>query len=108
MRKYLKGKDQSDNNSNIFKEAKRRFHYEPSHKENKYFLHAKHKHQTNSHQFKDDFSSVKEIKNENNEINESSWIVKLVNGMHENLEEDAKTQTPSADNSNNFLSLKPI
>ena len=65
MRKYLKNKDQPDNNSNIFKEAKRRFHYEPSHKENKYFLHSKNKHQNTStnKQFKDDFSSVKELRN---------------------------------------------
>lgn len=65
MRKYLKNKEQLDTNSNIFKEAKRRFHYEPSHKENKYFLHSKNKHQSTStnRQFKDDFSSVKELKN---------------------------------------------
>ena len=83
MRKYLRSKDQADNNSQIFKEAKRRFHYEPNHKEQKYFLHSKHKQpNSNNHQFKDDFSSVKELKNETNEINESSWIVKLVNVMH--------------------------
>ena len=61
MRKYLKNKDAADANSTIFQEAKRRFHYEPPQKENKYFLHAKHKtHSINTNrQFKDDFSSVK-------------------------------------------------
>ena len=41
-------------------------------------------------QFKDDFSSVKDLKNENNQINESSWIAKLVNGIQDNSLEDLK------------------
>jgi hypothetical protein len=47
------------------------------------------------------------MKNENNEINESSWIVKLVNVMHENSEEDAKVHLPSGA-SNNILTLNPV
>jgi hypothetical protein len=84
MRKYIKSvREQSDNNSELFKEAKRRFHYEPSEHSHRYFLQPKPKERGNNQQFKDDFSSVKDLKNEGNDVNESSWIAKLVNGIQE-------------------------
>lgn len=85
MRKYIKSiREQYDNNSVIFKEAKRMFHYQPATNSNRLFSLSKGSKQSvtnDNHQFKEEFSSVKDIKNENNEVNESSWIAKLVNGI---------------------------
>lgn len=73
MRKYIKSiREQYDNNSVIFKEAKRMFHYQPVTNSNRLFGHAKGGKQnvtSDNHQFKEEFSSVKDIKNENNEVN---------------------------------------
>lgn len=94
MRRYIKTmREQFDNNSVIFKEAKKMFHYVPGNAENRSYGKAKQQksrvsEQTN--QFKDDFSSVKELKNESNDVNESSWIAKLVNGIQEHSLEDVK------------------
>ena len=66
MRKYIKTmREQFDNNSVIFKEAKRMFHYDPSEADNRnYGLIKQHKQRKEqSKKFKDDYSSVKDLKN---------------------------------------------
>lgn len=84
MRKYIKSmRQQYDNNSFIFKEAKKMFHYEPQASQARPYCYSKPSKstKTKTNEFKDDYSSVKDNKMENNEINESSWIAKLVNGI---------------------------
>lgn len=67
MRKYIKSmREQFDNNSVIFKEAKRMFHYVPTSAENRHFGLNKLKNKKEANTFKDDYSSVKDLKNENN------------------------------------------
>lgn len=85
MRKYIKSmRQQYDNNSFIFKEAKKMFHYEPANQGRAYCYSKPSKSsKAKVNEFKDDFSSVKDNKMESNEINESSWIAKLVNGIQE-------------------------
>lgn len=68
------------------------FHYVPNASENRHFGLKQNKTKSEHDRvIKDDFSSVKDLKNENNEINESSWIAKLVNGIQEHSLEEAKT-----------------
>ena len=65
MRKYIKNiREQYDNNSVIFKEAKKMFHYEPKAQSTKHYGMLKHYKTKKDHtkQFKDDFSSVKDLK----------------------------------------------
>lgn len=68
------------------------FHYVPSTADNRHFGLAKQNKTKNDHDhlIKDDYSSVKDLKNENNEINESSWIAKLVNGIQEHSLEEVR------------------
>jgi hypothetical protein len=69
MRKYIKTmREQFDNNSVIFKEAKRMFHYDPKEAGSKpYGIPKQYKHKKdNPKQFKDDYSSVKDARNEYN------------------------------------------
>lgn len=70
------------------------FHYVPSTSDNRHFGLPKQNKTKNDqdHLIKDDYSSVKDLKNENNEINESSWIAKLVNGIQEHSLEDVRGQ----------------
>jgi hypothetical protein len=73
------------------------FHYVPSTADNRHFGVTKQNKTKNDHEhlIKDDYSSVKDLKNENNEINESSWIAKLVNGIQEHSLEEVRGTTIS-------------
>ena len=92
MRKYIKSmRENYDNNSVIFREAKKMFHYDPTAAQGRHHkTHKQHSLRRDPTKFKDDFSSVKDLKHEPNEINESSWIAKLVNGIEENSLQDLK------------------
>jgi len=78
-------REHSGATSSIFQQAKQRFHYSPSQNYHKPFLISKYKNPSHpARDLKHEFSSVKDTKFESNSINESSWIAKLVNVMHEN------------------------
>jgi len=63
MRKYIKSmRQQYDNNSFIFKEAKKMFHYEPTNQGRAYGYPKQSKSRGKVNEFKDDFSSVKDNK----------------------------------------------
>lgn len=67
------------------------FHYEPTAQNKPFGLSKPGKgSKASAKQFKDDFSSVKDNRVENNEINESSWIGRLVNGIQEHSLEDLR------------------
>lgn len=96
MRKYIKAiREHSQDNSIIFKEAKRRFHYQPDSQAHRRFLKSKTKQyeqrqgESDEPKWKEaDYSSVKELKGENAEGSESSWLSKLVSGIQENMMEE--------------------
>jgi hypothetical protein len=108
MRKYIKSmREQFDNNSVIFHQAKRMFHYEPSahHPPHK----STHKHNHHQQRFRDDCSTVKDGKGECqslNEINESSWIAKLVNGIQEHSLQDSSLCEEQKEKIREFRSIK--
>ena len=83
------------------------FHYDPSahHQPHK----STHKHHHNQQRFRDDCSTVKDGKGECqslNEINESSWIAKLVNGIQEHSLQDASLCEEQKEKIREFRSIK--